>query len=298
MTGENMTSKIRDLLKYCCTESAKGQFPGIEYQMLVLSVKSLMPFEDKVGCMIDKDRYLAELEVFKYYRNGIDDALDFLMNNRCHSGIFDTLLEFRILPIVMSNTDYKTLEEEALKLVFLYTLNVNSIIDGIVLSSAVCEHLCREEVSAEDIALSAKDRLIQFSLKEFTEKNNIEIDRKMLIAFEKERVKEITGGILSDDKINKYKTLQHIVLGKKSQDEINEDCNNVLESFGEYIQKLRMGIISPEKLKIQKGLIRDFKYYLKSPTFSHPLLGKCRIEKNSGDEIIFRNKLGLFKVKI
>ena len=78
------------------------------------------------------------------------------------------------------------------------------------------------------------------------------------------------------------------------------DCGNesVLSSFSAYLLKLRKGIISPDKLKLPDADIPEFKEFLKYPSFTHPLLGKCKVIKRDDKAIVIRNKSGLIKVNI
>lgn len=295
-----MLSKIYNLLNYCYEDSIIDRFAGIEFQLFLLSTKTLIPYENKIGCMFDINRYENEMDVFAYYKNGNDDAINYYLNNKKPSTIEDELLEYKIIPTAISNTDWDTLIEEVLKTVIFYTLNKKTILNAIILSSVIYEYFDVDELNLENIKNKTNNRLIEFSLKEFIEKNSmLQIDKSFIIGFEKERVKMIsTEKCISDDILMKFKALQHIVSNGKAVKLINKENEVLLNNFAAYILKLRKGTVNPEKLKYSHDLIPDFKEYLKNSSFVHPLLGKCIVMKRNSNEIILKNKLGLLKVNI
>lgn len=295
-----MLSKIHNLLNYCYEDSMVDKFAGLEFQLFLLSTKSLIPFENKIGCGFDINRYRNEMEVFRYYKNGNDEIINCYFKNGKPSCIEDALLEYKILPIAISNTDWDTLIEEVLKIVLLYTFNKSTILNAIILSSIIYEYFY-SEVFDIDLALNkTKDRLIEFSLKEFYEnKIKMQLDKETLIDFEKERVKIILkNNCISEKEILSFKSLQHIVNNSTACKTIDRDNEAVLNNFAAYILKLRNGTVNPEKLKYSQELMHDFKRYLESSSFIHPLLGKCIVLKKEYGQIILKNKLGLLKVNI
>lgn len=296
-----MLPKINNLLKYCLEDSITDKFSRIEFQLFLLTSKSLIPFEDKVGNMINLNRYKKELEIFKYYQNGKDELTDYIIQNNESSNLKDSLIEYKILPIAIANTDWDILLNEIIKFVLFYTYNKNTIIDSILLSSFVFEYLSNDEFEAEEIINITKERLIQFSLKDtksLSEYFNNNIDKKYIIEFEKARIKLLMNGIITEDKINEYKLFQHIINKSKPIKEVNIDNDVLLDNFSSYLFKLRKGIISPEKLKFTDEKIPDFKMYLQKPVFNHPLLGKCVVITKNDKEIILKNKLGLLRVNV
>lgn len=299
-----MLSKIYNLLNYCYEDSMLEQLPNIEFQLFILSVKSLVPYENKIGCAFDLVRYKREVDTFKYYKNGHDETIEYYIKTQVSSNINDSLLEYKILPLIASNTVYEFVLEETLKLISFYTTNPKSILDAIILSSCIYDYLTTEEIIEMDMDLlntNLKERLISFSIKDFIKSidlNNI-MDKSHFIDFEKERIKLLTKpSFFTEEIILKYKSLQHI-LNKSSVTKIpNKENSEVLNNFASYLLKLRKGTVNPEKLKLNITNIPDLKEFLKSSSFIHPLLGKCITLKRSNTEIILKNKLGLLKVKI
>lgn len=290
-----MLSRIQNLLTYCYEDNAGDKLPDIGLQLFLIAAKSLMPYEDNIGCMYDVTRYEKEIELFKYYKNGHDDILEYYFNNKKPSEKEDMLLEFKIIPVITANTEWDNLLNEALKAASFYSVNKNTILNTILISSVINEYLDNKDIdSTEEIT---KERLINFSLKNFSNNNDICINKINLIEFEKERIKMLSKHeLITDDLKKKFKSLNYIYNERKENSEmINE---TVLSSFSSYLFKLRKGIINPEKLKISQNDVPEFKEFLKRSSFSHPLLGRCTVIKRGEKEVLIRNKSGLIKVSI
>ncbi|MBP1927201.1 hypothetical protein J2Z76_003098 [Sedimentibacter acidaminivorans] len=295
-----MLSKIYNLLNYCYEDSILEKFAGLEFQLFILTTKSLLPFENKIGCGLDINRYKSEMEIFRYYKNGNDETISYYFNNSKPSEIEDFLLEYKILPIAISNTDWETLIDEVLKIVLLYSHNKNTILSAIILSSVIYEYFYSEVFDIDLIINKTKDRLIRFSFKDlYLNKINMQINKEAIIEFEKERVKLLSkSNLFCEIYILKFKSLQHIFNKCMSCKMVDKGNEVVLNNFAVYIQKLRNGTVSPEKLKYSQEELIDFKKYLSNSSFVHPLLGKCILLKRESSQIILKNKLGLLKVNI
>ncbi|WP_312701492.1 hypothetical protein [Sedimentibacter sp.] len=291
-----MQSKIYRLLINCFEDNLGDKIPGMDLQLFLISVKSLVPYEDKVGCFTDIERYKKELGLFKLYKNGDDKVIDNYFNSNNLSVEEDKLLESKILPVVITNTIWDIQINEVLKIVTMYSINKNTLLDAIIISSAIDVYLSSNNADCEMINEITKERVIGFSLKEFADKNNIIMEKTNFIEFEKERIRRLTGDALSD-RIKSYKSIKHILNSVTME---SADCGNesVLSSFSAYLLKLRKGIISPDKLKLPDADIPEFKEFLKYPSFTHPLLGKCKVIKRDDKAIVIRNKSGLIKVNI
>lgn len=292
-----MLSKISGLLKYCYEDNACDKLPDINLQLFLIMVKSLMPFEDNIGCMFDLLRYEKEIEIFKCYKNGHDDNLEYYYDNKKPSEKDDELLEFKIIPVIVANTQWDILINETLKASFFYSTNKTVILNTIILSSAINEYLSNENYM-ESINEVTKERIINFSLKDFLYNNNINLSKSSLIEFEKERIKFLSRNeFFTNELIEKYKLLNFIFNVREVENYI-ADNETVLSSFSLYLFKLRKGIINPEKLKIPQYNTLEIKEFLKYSSFSHPLLGRCKVIKRGVKEVILKNKSGLIKVNI
>lgn len=292
-----MQSIIYSLLINCFEDNFCDKIPNIDLQLFLISVKSLVPYEDKIGCFFDVERYEKELELLKLYKNGENDVLDNYYSNNKLSMLEDDLLEAKIIPIVIANTDWDILINEVLKAVTVYSFNQNILLNAIIISSVIDIYLNKKDVQFDMISEITKERIIGFSLKEFFKANNIIVDKYNFIEFEKERIKIITKNIISDIIKNEYKSINYI-LHNKSEITLESERDSVLNNFSVYLSKLRKGIISPDKLKIPQEDIPEFNMFLKYSSFNHPLLGKCKVVKREDKSVIIRNKSGLIKVNI
>jgi membrane-associated HD superfamily phosphohydrolase len=284
-----MQYKINKMLNFCFDDIQK-----IDFQLFLITVKCLIPYDDKIGCLFDKDRYKKEIELFASYMNANDELIDYWLQNKEASNLEDNLLEYKIIPLALSNTVWENLTDELLKAVLFYTINNNTILSALLISSAVFDFMIGSDI--ESIEEAAKERLINFSVKEFLSKNQINADKNYIIGFEKERIKMIAKPILFDNNfVNRFKVLNYIF--EKSPEYFTENNSDIINSFSVYLYKLRKGLISPEKLKIPDK-IPDIKECLKYSAFSHPLLGRCKVIKRTEKEAIVRNKSGLMRIRI
>ena len=294
-----MLSKINNLLRFCYGDGITDKFAKIEFQLFILSVKSLIPYEDRVGCMFDAERYIKEMDIFAYYKNGNDDAVDFYLKNGTYSDLKDELLEYKIIPLIIANTDYYVLLDEVMKIVLLFTSNHNSIIDAVIISSVIYEYLGKDSVDSDFIMTRTKERIIEFSLREYLEKNKlIYADKSYVIDFEKLRIKYLLNDNSLSEHLMQYKSLQFII--NKLYDEKSSQVGNeaLLDSFSSYLMKIRKGTLNPEKLRIKERKYKDLKEFLKNEEFVHPLLGKCTVVRRNEKEIIIKNKLGLLRINL
>lgn len=292
-----MLSKIYNLLNYCYEDNACDKLPDIRLQLFLIGVKSLIPFEDDIGCKFDISRYKKEIELFKCYKNGHDDILEYYYLNQKPSEKYDEFLEFKIIPIIVANTQWDILINEALKASFFYSTNKNVILNTIILSTIINEYISKDNY-IENLNEITKEKIISFSLKEFLSRNNIGLNKGDLIEFEKERVKLLTKSEsdLTIEIQEKFKALKYIL--NEGMEKIEITGETVLSNFSLYLFKLRKGIINPERLKISQNSVHELKEFLKYSSFNHPLLGRCKVIKRGDKEVILQNKSGLIKVNI
>lgn len=297
--GVSMLSKIYNFLEYCYEDNLGDKLPDLKLQLFLIAVKSIMPYEDKVGCMFDYARYEKEIELFNYYINGKDELIEYYIENKKPLDKEDALLEYKIIPLSIVNTSWDILLNEVLRAATFYSLNKKTLVNTIIISSAIYEYFNQEQFDIEVTNEKVKEKLINFSLKDFFKHNDIQFNKMKLIEFEKERILVLSSNeIISDELNEQYKSLAFIYNDNKPKSQLNEESEEtVLSNFSQYLLKLRKGLISPEKLKINLNNIPDLKEFLKYSSFNHPLLGKCKVLKR-GKETILKNKSGLIKVNI
>lgn len=298
-----MLNKISNLIKYCFENSVQYQFYTIEFQLFLLSSKSLIPYEDKIGCMFNLDRYKMELETFKYYKNGEDKIIEKYINTKnsfdFQNNEYNINLEYEILPIAISNTNWDILINEVIKSQLFLYFNEKNILDCIILCSCIYFYLTtKNDFDDGLLEQSIREKLVDFSLKDIMQYVKLELNKKDYIDFEKLRIIELSKKkILTQEVIHRYKIIEHILLNKNSSKTVPPNNEEVVLNFSLYLHKLRNGIIDPNKLKIQTK-IYPFENYIKKDTFSHPLLGKTQVIKRKTEYIVIKNKIGLLKVYI
>jgi hypothetical protein len=259
-----MEDRINNLLSSCYDNR-----DTIEFQLFLISVKCLIPYENNIGCLFDTDRYKKEIELFSCYMAGNDETINYWLQNKRPWDMEDRLFEFKIIPLILTNTLWENTIVEVFKAVTFYTLNKNTLLDALLISSAVYEYM--DKADRERIEEITRERLIDFSIKEYFTKNELEIARDYIIAFEKERIKLLSRPMLFDDDMKgTYKVLNYIF--EKTKESSEEGKSDTIDSFSTYLYKLRKGLINPEKLIIPDE-IPDIRECLKNPAFSHPLLG-------------------------
>jgi hypothetical protein len=291
-----MLSRIKGLLNYCYKDNIEDKLPDFKLQLFLIAVKCLMPSENEIGCYFDTYRYKKEIELFKFYKNGQDEILEYYFINHKSSENYDNLLEYKLIPIIIANTEWDILLNETLKAALFYSVDKNTILNTILLSSVINEYL---NSNIENTYEVTRERLINFSLKNFLNVNNIQIKKNSLIEFEKERIKMLSKSELFTDNLkSEFNSLHYIYNEVKHEISITDANETVIDNFSQYLFKLRKGLISPEKLKISMDNIPDIKEFLNYATFNHPLLGKCKVLKRGEKEIILKNKSGLIRVNI
>ena len=204
-----MNKKIDELLYYCLENSSINKIFEWQTQMFIITTKSLIPFENKIGCGIYYNRFIKELELLEEYSN---------FNNDILKG-FDNTIDYKILPIVIANKDWNLIIDEVVKSVILFTYDVKSIILSIILSRMLMEFL-NEITEIDSIIEGIKESIIQFSIKDIIEKYyKHKPNSKYLINFERERinwVQNLNNDIgLKDSQLEKSKIYEYIILNKK-----------------------------------------------------------------------------------
>jgi len=148
-----MQSKIKDFLDFCYDDTE-----SIEFQLFLITIKCLMPYEDNIGCIFDVDRYKKEIELFSCYMIRNDEIINCRLRHNKPSDSYDELLEFKIIPLIMSNIVWENTIGELLKAVAFYTFNKNTILDAILISSAIYEYM--DNIPVESFEELTKERLI------------------------------------------------------------------------------------------------------------------------------------------
>lgn len=291
-----MEENINKLLYHVFEKSFTGSYVNLDYQLFIMSLRSLIPFEKKVGCKFNKERYNIEYKVLKKYFDFESKAYENLINIKQNKNEKDNFILYKILPVVISNTNYNILLNESLRIIVYYTYEVDSIIKTIILSSCLYEYL-NDNHDSEDIYNITKQRLIEFSMSKFFEGNfGVKVKNNYIVNFENCRIRYLLLNTLNEFLYNNI----HLDLVNKQDEKINMSDENIkiLENLGKYLYKLRCGVIDPDRLRLNKELVIDLEKYISNKIFVHPILGKCKIVDNKNNRLDIKTKIGKIKVKI
>jgi len=294
--------RIFELLNYCYSDSLTEETGKLNYQLFIMSLKSMLPFESKIGCKFDEVRYSDEVKTLRYYLNGNDELVINKIKQNKPLTKSDVLIEYKIVPIVIANTYWENIINEALKCVVFYTYSKDSILEAIVLSSVLHEYIEGSSLDIEYLHDVTKKRIIEFSIKDFYKDNfNISVKNNYIISFEKERISYLIKDNIFDIPSIANKKLINYILNNNHRESLQSvitDSNKAyLLNFSSYLYKLRKGILDPNKIKYNSSDNTDLKIHLEKESFNHPILGKCLVIKRTENGAIVKTKIGNINVK-
>ncbi len=297
-----MEQRIFELLNYCYSDSLTEETGKLNYQLFIMSLKSMLPFESKIGCKFDEVRYSDEVKTLRYYLNGNDELVINKIKQNKPLTKSDVLIEYKIVPIVIANTYWENIINEALKCVVFYTYSKDSILEAIVLSSVLHEYIEGSSLDIEYLHDVTKKRIIEFSIKDFYKDNfNISVKNNYIISFEKERISYLIKDNIFDIPSIANKKLINYILNNNHRESLQSvitDSNKAyLLNFSSYLYKLRKGILDPNKIKYNSSDNTDLKIHLEKESFNHPILGKCLVIKRTENGAIVKTKIGNINVK-
>jgi len=298
-----MEQRVFELLNYCYSDSLTEETGKLNYQLFIMSLKSILPFESKIGCKFDEVRYSDEVKTLRYYLNGNDELVINKIKQNKPLTKSDVLIEYKIVPIVIANTYWENIINEALKCVVFYTYSKDSILEAIVLSSVLHEYIEGSSLNIDYLHDVAKKRIIEFSIKDFYKDNfNILVKNNYIISFEKERISYLIKDNIFDIPSIANKKLINYILNNNHRESLQSalitDSNKAyLLNFSSYLYKLRKGILDPNKIKYNPSDNTDLKIHLEKEGFNHPILGKCLVIKRTENGAIVKTKIGNINVK-
>lgn len=317
-----MDQSIENLLLniFQCDKEINGELTFIS-QMSIITIKSLLPDRDKIGNRIDYKRFYEELKLWSYYRRGDNSSL---LNciGKIDSNVYflekDSSIFARIIPIVLSNSDFQLIESEVIKNILFTTGNIESLFEGIILAKITYLLRAREE----DILYRLRDYIIGFSQTDYM--NNfqqyysvpvIDYPGNFKIIFEKEKINALN--ILHGINTNKFLVLQEVtnilqgrnystLLGKAIFDFINNtevkyDLPRFYINLKDYLGKLKKSRIDPKSLEIKEYILPDVFSFNENEFFYHSLLKQAKVIKkearNSFLTSLIQTKTGMYLFK-
>jgi len=287
-------------------------------QIIVITIKSLMPLEDTIGCAIDYERYEKELKLWYYYRNGGNKPLlnsISTLNESIYWEEFDDTVYERIAPIILVNSEWEIAKEEAIKNILYTTGKIPLLFEGLLLSKALFLLINNEDT---DMLNTLKEEIINFSQIDFIKKYSKyyripteEFPGNFTVEFEKCKIHVIN----TLNTLNKgdFPILEEVIFKKENgkssywkgiqsivgREETKKYEDYFYESMCDYLYKLRKGYINPEALKIKKYYLPDIFSFNIGDEFFHTLLNKSKVieRKESKDyiEIYIQSKSGIYK---
>lgn len=289
------------LLNIFQEDMLKNKEHTIFSQITMITIKSLMPNPALLGNTIDYNRFKEELELLELYK--IESRKHRLVDIKGEEyfNYGDETIYARILPIIIANKEFSTIEEELIKNILYTTGDIASLLEWLFIGKLI--FLMIEE--REDILEELKQYIINLSQIEFLEeyghmykydylnsKINFEVN------FERVKVSIITlfHGI-DTGKFRYLKDLLGLLDGKEVNTrigfivemsqigkDISYDVDKSYERMASYIIKLRKSRIDPNDLKIKEYVLPDIFSFKEGEVFFHSLLNNCKVIKKEVKE--------------
>lgn len=256
------------------------------YEIFIVGMKSILLSENKIGAYIDEDKLKQELNLLREYFS--DDK-----SVRCALAE-DEFLFLLLLPSIMMNKIWGSVEENIVRLCSACSLSKDRIPSMQVLASAYFDYFLGinefdgGELS-EDSVINAKKRLIDFSLMESLDN----IDKIDILKYEQARVK-----ILEKFDVNIMESIGFKDLNDKLLSSSSFDTDSV-SVFSNYIIKMRNGRINPKLIKYNLNDKPTFVGCIDNSKkdFNHPIMGICQIVNCDEDYIYLKTRIGKIRLK-
>ncbi|MTI68208.1 MAG: hypothetical protein FH753_16635 [Firmicutes bacterium] len=293
----------------------KGQWSYL-VEILIITIKSLYPSKKEVKVSINYDRFLKELNLWKYYRHGNNKSLINILTRNKESIYWqedDESIFIRILAIVISNKKYENIKKEVIKNILFTTGNIKNLLEGIILSKVLFSLINKDDLDYEKLLKSLKEEIIHMSQRNFLNTNKdyfrFELSTypgKYSLDFEREKINLLN--ILNGIKGKKFTNLIHTleILKNKSCNENSSFFVNVIKGIYlekefkyvikdeefikvlcKYLIKLRKGRVNPESLEVNEYNLPDIFAFKEGEEFNHTLLNRAIIIK----KITYKNYL-------
>ncbi len=309
-------------------EYDKNQWTYI-VEIMIITIKSLIPNEIHHGTVIDYKRFDEELKLWYYYRHGENNSLLGSLYNeeRAYWEYEDDSIFSRIIPIVFSNGDWTVAKREVLKNILHTSGNIFAVFEGLALSKLLFVLINNPKNNNDDIISQVKEEIVCFSQKDFIREYSVNFKfgldtykGNFIIDFERRRI-DLLNTLNSINISSKYDTLKQSLNILEGQGEntlpkfflgglrglrsVYENTpikdEEFIKSLCSFLSKLRKGRITIESLQIDKYILPDVFQYKEGDVFFHTLLKKCQVVKKIDDseKIIsfIRTKSGIYKFR-
>lgn len=296
-------------------------------EIMIITIKSLVPYESSHGSVIDYERFGEELKLWYYYRHGENNCLLGSLNNdeKAYWEYEDDSMLARITPIIFANEDWEVARSEILKSILYTSGKILSVFEGLALSKLLFILIANPSISYDDLTSKIKEEIICFSQKDFINEhsNNFRFsldsyEGNYIIEFERRRI-ELLSTLNGANNGMRYRILKQSLNILEGQEDcglssfflgglngLKSNCEGVLlkdedfiKNLCSFLEKLRKGRIAAESLKIDKYILPDVFQYKEGELFFHTLLKKCQVIRkiNEPERIIsfIRTKSGIYR---
>lgn len=292
-------------------EYEKNQWSYI-VEIMIITIKSLKPSQAKGGNVIDYKRFKNELNLWKFYRHGMNRNLLYSTSDMPYENYFaemDESVYSRIAIITLSNQNFEVIRSEVIKSVLFTSGNIEVILESLMLAKMLFLISRDKSIKYEDIVKSLKDESISFSQIELSDYNKYyklsedSYEKNYKVEFERVRINLIS--LLNDVDISNqfanlkicldilklreneedYQQLEYNsffisgLLGLLKGEILSREIKDVnfLESLCAYVLKLRKGRINSEDLELKSYESLDVFNYKEGEAFNHPLLNSAKL---------------------
>lgn len=315
--------RIRNpLLTAFMEDQIRNQGPSHITDLIIITIKSLIPSEREHGVKIDYRRYHEEIKLWKYYRHGQNSSLMNILGD-IDSHIYwehrdDTVL-LRTLPIVLANEDYPVIRDEVIKNVLFSTGNIELLIEALLVAKLLHLILSGEK----DVIDSLKQEIINFSqtgfmnsyrkgfrapMEDYGGRFSIDFERYRIFALNTLNLSYTSQFQELQDCIGVY--LDNLsgdsIIGKgiesclKENDIDDIELDGCYKNLATYIYSLRKGRIDPKDLKIYDYDLPNIFQFDEGDIFYHSLLNRSKVVKkeitSNGLTVHLATKLGIYKL--
>ncbi len=297
-------------------------------EIMIITIKSLVPFDSSYGSVIDYKRFNEELKLWYYYRHGENNCLLGCLHNdeKAYWEYEDDSIFSRIVPVVCANENWIVSKGEVLKNIIYTTGKISSIFEGLTLAKLLFILISNFQISYDELISQIKEEIVCFSQKEFiqdytgyfkfspsTYKSNYNIE------FERKRIEllNVLNGIGKSQEYNTLKQSLDVLQDPEKNNEqssffiaglkgLKSSCETnpikdeeFIKNLCSFLVKLRKGRISVESLQVEKYILPDVFQYKEGDVFFHTLLKKCQVIKKIKEKdvviSVIRTKSGVYR---
>lgn len=265
-------------------------------QLAIITIKSFLPDCKIVGNKVDYKRFHEELKLLKYYKIEKENHILLGISEKDYFTYKDKTIYSRLLPIIISNTDFEILEDQVIKNILLTTGDVESLLEALAISKLIYMLINGQVKPLEDL----KQYIINFSQVGYLEKHKkyylfdcLKENRNFEINFEKTKVSLIT--FFHGIDLGKFRFLSDLIgvlEGKSSKTSIGMIIEKTIKEEGincqidesyvriaSYLLKLRKSRINPDDLKLKEYILPDIFSFKEGEVFFHSLLNNSKVIK-------------------